>query len=131
MPRPSFTTVDEYLAAQPDNVRSALTTVRAILREELPGAEERISYQIPSFRWAGRNALFYAGYATHYAVYPVSAGIRRALGDALTPHLSGKATLRFRPDEPVPVDLLHRIGAARRAELAASPKQGRRKATPA
>ena len=37
-------TVDEYIAAQEEDVRSRLEEVRAVIREAIPDAEERISW---------------------------------------------------------------------------------------
>ena len=44
----NFTSVDQYIAAQPEATRPILERVRAIIRKTLPGAEETISYQIPT-----------------------------------------------------------------------------------
>ena len=49
-------TVDEYIAAQEEDVRSRLEEVRAVIREAIPDAEERISWSMPTY-WKGRNLI--------------------------------------------------------------------------
>lgn len=127
MPKTDYPTVDAYIAAQPPAVQPALHEVRALLRAAMPAAEERISYQIPCFRLHGAAALYFAGYPAHYSVYPLTDGLQQELGAELAPHLSGKATIRFELDAPMPADLIRRIGECRARELAAKVKPKRSK----
>lgn len=125
MARPTFASVDAYLAAQPPAVQSALTRVRAVLRKALPGASEEISYQIPTYKLDGNMVLYFAGYPRHYAIYPATEQLLEALGEQADGRLHGKATLRFPVDEAVPVRLITRIARLRAAEareLAAAKK---------
>ena len=66
MAKTDYKSVDEYIGAQPVQVRPALQRVRQTIRKALPGASEGISYQIPVFRQDGAMVLFFAGYARHY-----------------------------------------------------------------
>jgi uncharacterized protein YdhG (YjbR/CyaY superfamily) len=45
--------------------------------------------------------------------------VRAAVGEELRPYLSGKGTIRFPADRPLPLDLVRRIVEARVAEVAA------------
>ncbi|MCK6503386.1 DUF1801 domain-containing protein [Myxococcota bacterium] len=117
MSRPDFQSVQQYLDALSPEALGALEQVRATLHQAFPGAEEGISYQIPCLRWRGVVALYFAGYARHVGVYPVTAGVQAALGERLAPHLSGKATLRFPLDAPLPLELILAVGQARAAEI--------------
>jgi uncharacterized protein YdhG (YjbR/CyaY superfamily) len=62
MPRTDFKSVDEYIAAQPEERRSTLTQVRSIIRKALSKAEEVISYKIPGYKVPGGIALYFAGW---------------------------------------------------------------------
>jgi uncharacterized protein YdhG (YjbR/CyaY superfamily) len=44
------TTVDEYLATLPNDVRKVLQELRHTIKSIAPEAEERIAYRIPIFR---------------------------------------------------------------------------------
>lgn len=127
VPRPTFESVDDYLAALPKPARAALDRVRATVKKALPRATEGISYQIPVYKLDGAMVLFFAGYARHYSIYPTTPALLRELGDELAPRLRNR-TIRFSLDEPVPVRLITRIAEVRAAEvveqlLAKAPKK--------
>jgi uncharacterized protein YdhG (YjbR/CyaY superfamily) len=112
--------VDEYIAAQPAPTHLPLRRVRAAIRRALPGADEVISYGIPAYRHAGRIVVYFAGWKTHYAIYPLTARVTAALGAALDRYdQSGKGTIRFPYDAPVPGPLIGRIAKLRAGENAA------------
>jgi uncharacterized protein YdhG (YjbR/CyaY superfamily) len=119
MAKTDFTSVDEYIATQPRRTESVLTKLRRVLRKALPKAEEGISYQIPTYKLGGRAAIYFAGFEEHVSLYPASAAVLRALGETAKKHLSGRATLRFALDEPLPVQLIERAAKARALELTA------------
>jgi uncharacterized protein YdhG (YjbR/CyaY superfamily) len=117
--------VSGYLAAQPKAAQGALRRVRSVLRKALPGAREVISYGIPAYELQGRRVLYFAGWKRHYSIYPVSARLIAAFGDALASYeYNAKGTLRLPLDEPVPARLLARIAKFRVKEEAvrAQPK---------
>jgi uncharacterized protein YdhG (YjbR/CyaY superfamily) len=112
--------VDEYIASQPTASHLPLRRVRAAIRRALPGADEVISYGIPAYRHGGRIVIYFAGWKTHYAIYPLTARVTAALGAALDKYdQSGKGTIRFPLDAPVPGPLIGRIAKLRAAENAA------------
>jgi uncharacterized protein YdhG (YjbR/CyaY superfamily) len=111
--------VDGYLAALPDRFRVALEDLRGTIRAVVPDATETISYQIPTFRYRGRALVSYAAFREHCSLFPMSIGIIDAHGDEVAPYRSGRGTLRFTPDAPLPADLVRRIVLARIEENAA------------
>ena len=116
MPRPTFESVDDYLAAQPAATRAALERVRATIRKALPSATEGISYQIPVYKLNGAMVLYFAGYERHYAVYPATPRLIRELEGELEGLLHNKATIRFPLPGSVPARLIARIAKLRAAE---------------
>ena len=48
------TTIDEYIAAFSPQVRSILERIRATIKKAAPEAEEKISYQLPTFTLKGQ-----------------------------------------------------------------------------
>src|SRR5262245_62219903 len=105
--------VDAYLAAQPPDVGVVLRRVRDAIRRALPGAEETISYGIPTYRLDGRAVVYFAGWKQHYSVYPASAAIVATLGPELAPYEVEKGTIRFPLDARVPTRLIGRIARLR------------------
>jgi uncharacterized protein YdhG (YjbR/CyaY superfamily) len=101
--------VDAYIAKQPAQARPVLQRVRRIIRRVLPGAEETISYQIPSYRLHGRYVVYFAGWKQHWSLYPVTEGVRAAVGADLGSYAVSKGTVRFPLAEPLPAGLVERI----------------------
>ena len=115
----SPTSVDAYLAALPEERRGPMEQLRVAVRAAAPDAEEVITYKMPGLRLAGRFLVSYDAFAKHYSLFPASDGVRAALGEELTPYLSGRGTIRFPANRPLPLDLVRRIVEARVAEMAA------------
>jgi uncharacterized protein YdhG (YjbR/CyaY superfamily) len=51
-----FKSVDEYIATFPEATQAILQRVRGTIRKAVPGAEETISYQIPTMTLDGKLA---------------------------------------------------------------------------
>jgi uncharacterized protein YdhG (YjbR/CyaY superfamily) len=117
------TSVEDYLAALPDERRSAVQELRRTIRAAAPEATELISYQMPAFRSHGQFLVSYAAFKNHYSLFPASEAVVTGLGEELTPHLSGKGTIRFRADDPIPSALVTKIVKIRFAENAAAERR--------
>jgi uncharacterized protein YdhG (YjbR/CyaY superfamily) len=113
-------TVDDYLATLPDERRADMEVLRAAIRAGAPEATEVISYKMPAFKSHGDQFLVsYDAYKRHYSLFPASEAVVEALGEALTPYLAGRGTIRFPAGRPIPADLVTRIVEIRLAENAA------------
>ena len=104
----SFADVDAYIGSFPADVQQVLDTVRRTLHEAVPGAGERISYQIPTITVDGRSLVHFAGWKRHISLYPGPEG-DADLDAALAPYRSGQGTLRFPLDQPMPLALIARV----------------------
>ncbi len=100
-------TIDEYIAAFPDDVQKILEKIRITIRKAAPNAEEAISYQMPTFRLNG-NLVYFAAYKKHIGLYPAPRGNERFKKE-LASYEGGKGTVRFPLDKPIPFDLITRI----------------------
>ena len=110
-------TVDDYLARVPPRFRATLQQLRKTIKAAAPGAKEIISYQMPAFRHNGM-LVYYGAFKDHCSLFVASAQVRRELSAELKSFETGKGTLRFTPDRPLPSDLVTRIVKARVAENA-------------
>ena len=117
MANTNYLSVDDYVAAQPSALTPILERVRATLRKALHDADEVISYQIPAYRLAGGMVIFFAGWKSHYSVYPATAGVVEGLRAELEGYAMSKGTIRFPLTQPVPVRLLTRIAKIRAKEV--------------
>lgn len=101
------TTIDEYIAGSPANVRTTLEVLRRVIREAAPGAEEAISYGMPTFKLNG-NLVHFAVQKHHIGFYPAPSGIE-AFQDELAAYKTSKGAIQFPLEEPVPYDLVRKI----------------------
>ena len=118
-----FESVDEYIASQAETVQGVLKRVRSTIRKAVPRAEEMISYQMPTYKLAGRLVLHFAGWKQHYSLYPVTDHIVAAFQDHHARYEIRKSTIRFPLSEPVPVKLIERIAKLRAKEAERVSKQ--------
>jgi len=116
MAKSDFKSVDDYLAAQPEGVLDLLERVRGAIRRALPGAEETISYQMPTYKVDGRPVIYFAGWKKHFSLYPASGQLVAEFKDELAPYEVNKGTIRFPLSEPAPVKLIERIARFRARE---------------
>jgi uncharacterized protein YdhG (YjbR/CyaY superfamily) len=123
MAKTEFKSVDEYIALQPEAVRTLLERVRGAIRKGVPDAEEMISYKIPTYKLRGRPVIYFAGWKQHYSLYPVTSGVLAEFGEELAPYEVNKGTIRFPLSAPVPVKLIERIAKLRAKEAAAGEKR--------
>jgi uncharacterized protein YdhG (YjbR/CyaY superfamily) len=108
--------VDAYIAALPDEKRVAMAALRETINAAAPDAVETIAYKMPALRRGGRFLVSYDAYKAHYSLFPASDAVVAGLGDELAPYLTGKGTISFPVDQPLPIDLVRRIVEVRVAE---------------
>jgi uncharacterized protein YdhG (YjbR/CyaY superfamily) len=119
-------TIDEYISAFPPNVQSLLQKVRETIRKAAPGAQETISYQMPTFILRG-ILVHFAGYKNHIGFYPTPSGISN-FKEELSAYKSAKASVQFPLDKPIPYGVISKIVKFRVAEnLARAHAKARRK----
>ena len=109
------TSIDDYLDGVPSaEARAALERLRTIVREEVPDAQEAISYGMPAFKLSGPFVWFgaFKGHCSFFAGHTVG-----AFADRLSGFKTAKGTVRFTPDKPLPDDLIRDIVRARVGEL--------------
>ena len=111
-------TVDAYIAAQPARARAKLEDVRRAIRKALPKAREVISYRIPAYKNGDRTILYFAGWKSHYALYPFGERIVKAFRKELAPHRVSGSTIRFSMAAPVPAALIARLAKFRAKDIA-------------
>jgi uncharacterized protein YdhG (YjbR/CyaY superfamily) len=114
----AFKSVEDYIAVQPQSSQRVLERVRSTIRKAVPGAEELISYQMPTYKLQGRPVLYFAGWKQHYSLYPATEHLLDAFKDELAPYDVNKGTIRFPLSQPVPVKLIERIAKFRAKEVA-------------
>ncbi len=106
--------IDEYIAAYPQNVQAILKEVRRTIREVVPEAREAIKYRIPTFV-LNENLVHFAAFKNHIGFYPTASGIRQFKAELAGYH-SAKGSVQFPLDKPVPYSLVRKITQFRAKE---------------
>lgn len=112
--RAGFNSIDEYIATFPADIQKILQEIRATIKAAAPEAEEKISYQMPTFFLNG-NLVYFAAFKNHIGFYPTPTGIE-AFAQDLSQYKSAKGSVQFPLDKPMPLDLFARIVRYRVAE---------------
>jgi uncharacterized protein YdhG (YjbR/CyaY superfamily) len=120
-------TIDDYLATVSADKRAALQRLRKTIQAAAPRAEECISYGLAAFRLDGKVFVWFGAGTHHCSFYP--GGVAVDYKDELTDYdTSGKGTIRFQADAPLPAALVRKLVKARIAQKAAQPQRAIRRA---
>ena len=99
--------IDAYIERFPEVVQKLLQEVRAAIKKAAPEAEEAMKYAIPTFIYKG-NLVHFAAFKNHIGFYPTPTGTQ-AFSKELSVYKSGKGSVQFPIDEPMPLELITRI----------------------
>jgi len=105
-----FATVEEYIASFPPETQAILERVRDAIRSQVPGAEEKVRYDMPAVILGGRYAIHYAAWKKHLGIYPVATAPDE-LEREIAPFRSGKDSVNLPFSKPIPYELIERIAA--------------------
>jgi uncharacterized protein YdhG (YjbR/CyaY superfamily) len=119
-------TIDEYIAACPPDVQEILKQIRMAIKEAAPDAEETISYKMPTFTLNSHYLVYFAAFKKHIGFYPAPVGNAEFEAD-LSGYESGKGTVKFPLDQPIPFDLIRKIVQFRARENAEWAATGKKK----
>ncbi|HEX3048365.1 MAG TPA: DUF1801 domain-containing protein [Bacillota bacterium] len=103
----AFASIDEYIRSFPDHIQTKLVELREIIREQAPQAQEKISWQMPTFFLNG-NLVHFAGYAKHIGFYPGASAIETFKSE-LSKYKHAIGSVQFPLEEPLPVELIKKI----------------------
>jgi uncharacterized protein YdhG (YjbR/CyaY superfamily) len=111
-----FASIDEYIKTFPKEVQEILEIMRQTIHDAAPEAEEAISYQMPTFKLNGKSLAYFAAFKSHIGFYPIPSGIE-AFKKELSHYKTGKGSVQFPMDKPIPYDLVKRIVMFRMKEI--------------
>jgi uncharacterized protein YdhG (YjbR/CyaY superfamily) len=100
--------VDDYIGTFPEEVQTLLRKVRRTIAKAAPDATETISYNVPAFTSGGKKLVWFAAFKSHIGFYPGAAAIA-AFKKELSQYKTGKGSVQFAFNDPLPLDLMSRI----------------------
>jgi uncharacterized protein YdhG (YjbR/CyaY superfamily) len=101
-------TVEEYIAGFPPEVRVLLLRMRETIRLAVPNGVETMSYDMPTVMVDGERAVYWTASKKHLALYATDK-LPPALEREAEPYRTEKDTLQFAYRKEVPFDLIAEI----------------------
>lgn len=114
MKESNINSIDEYILQFPIEIQKILSELRFFIKELVPTATEKISYQMPTFYLYG-NLVHFAAYKNHIGFYPAPSGIQ-AFQEEISKFKWAKGSVQFPINEPLPYELIKKITLFRVAE---------------
>jgi uncharacterized protein YdhG (YjbR/CyaY superfamily) len=104
-------TIGEYIDAAPPQARAKLRQMRACIRKAAPGAKESLKWSMPAF--SGRRILvMFAAFKHHIGFFPTASAVKAFTKD-LAGFKTGRGSIQFPLDRPLPLPLIRKITAFR------------------
>lgn len=103
-----FKNVDEYIDMFPQEVREKLNSLRKIISDCAPNAEEGISYRIPAYKINKKPLVYFACFPKHIGFYATPSGHAK-FEKELRKFKHGKGSVQFPIDEQLPLGLIKRM----------------------
>lgn len=107
-------TIGAYILNFSPEIQEILETLRKVIKESAPDAEEKISWQMPTFVLHG-NLVHFAAHKNHIGFYPGPSGIAEFKHE-LSEYKGAKGSVQFPLNKPLPYELISRIVKFRVAE---------------
>lgn len=99
--------VDAYIQQYPEATQKAMQVVRAAIKAAAPGVEELISYKMPAYKLNG-VLVYFAAYNNHVGFYATPTGHNKFKKE-LSIYKTGKGSVQFPLDQPMPIELIKKI----------------------
>lgn len=96
--------IDEYIAAQPEDVRPLLQSIRKTIRAAAPKAAEKIAWQMPTF-WQDENLIHFAAFKKHIGLYP-GGEATSAFAERLAGYKTSKGAIQLPLDKAIDHELI-------------------------
>jgi uncharacterized protein YdhG (YjbR/CyaY superfamily) len=104
-------TITEYIAAAPKERQKKMREMRALLKKAAPGAIEAIKWGAPTFAY--KRILFaYPAFKSHIGFMPTPP-VMRAFKKDLAKYKTGKGSVQFPYDKPLPKALITKMAKLR------------------
>lgn len=111
--------ISEYIPRFSPEIQAVLNALADTIRAAAPGAQERLSYGMPSFFQEG-VLVYFAMQTKHIGFYPTPEALS-AFAEELRAYKTSKGAVKFPLEQPIPLELvrkivLHRISMNRAAK---------------
>lgn len=107
--------IEAYIQNFPDDVRDILRKIRNLVKENAPGAAEKVAYRMPAYKLNKKPLIYFAAFKHHIGLFATPSA-HSEFKEELSKYKHGKGSVQFPLDQPIPYDLIERIVKFRVAE---------------
>lgn len=100
--------ISTLIAQHPPAQAAVIQSLRELIQELVPGANERISYAMPTFEISGQILIHYQGFKDHNSLFP-GAEVGKILSQELEGMVTSKGTIQFDKERLISRQLLKKI----------------------
>jgi len=101
------TTIEEYIAAAPAAAQEKLFKLHACIQKAAPGAIENLKWRMPAYSYQ-KILVTFAVFKQHIGFFPMPSAMK-AFAKELAKFKTGKGSIQFPLDRPLPVALINKI----------------------
>ena len=101
--------IDRHLAKIQQPHRSTLEKLRSLIREEIPEAEEVISYGFPGYKLNGKIICGFDAFKNHCSFFPHSSLVIPELENELVNYKTSKGAIQFDIGKTLPKTLVRKL----------------------
>lgn len=116
LPKP-FSTINEYIAAQADDVQPLLKKIDLLIQKTAPDAENCIKYGMPTYVQV-KNLVHFSACKQHVGFYPAPSAIQH-FKKKLSGYKCSKGAIQFPLQNEMPFSLMEEIVKFRLKEIEA------------
>jgi uncharacterized protein YdhG (YjbR/CyaY superfamily) len=103
--------VTAYIDAAPKEARKKLREMRSQIRASAPGAKESLKWGMPAYSYR-RILVMFGGFKHHIGFFPTAAAMK-AFAKDLSKFTTGRGSIQFPLENPLPLALIHKLVAFR------------------
>ncbi len=100
--------IETYIQQFPDEVQEILQTIRKLINDNAPGANEHFAYGMTAFKLYKKPLVYFAAFKNHIGFYATPSG-HTEFKEELSKYRHGKGSVQFPLDKPIPYKLIERI----------------------
>lgn len=109
--------VESYIKTLPADVQKLFNDLRKRIKSFVPDAVEDISYNMPAFRYKGKQIAGYDAFKNHWSYFPMSGALIQKFGDELKDFETSKGTILIPYGKTLPDGLLKKLIKTRLKEI--------------